>query len=78
MVFYVEACESGSMFDNLLPKDINGNKDCSIVFLEIGTNEIMWICVCSTFSLKLEGAHVPHLSSLKFFFDISKCMLDRK
>ena len=24
MVFYVEACESGSMFEDLLPKDING------------------------------------------------------
>ena len=26
MVFYVEACESGSMFENLLPQDINGKK----------------------------------------------------
>ena len=24
MVIYVEACESGSMFKNLLPEDING------------------------------------------------------
>ena len=24
MVFYIEACESGSMFDGLLPKNING------------------------------------------------------
>ena len=24
LVFYVEACESGSMFDKLLPTDING------------------------------------------------------
>ena len=25
MVLYVEACESGSMFKNLLSKDMNGN-----------------------------------------------------
>lgn len=24
MVFYIEACESGSMFENLLPDNING------------------------------------------------------
>jgi len=24
MVFYIEACESGSMFDGLLPENING------------------------------------------------------
>ena len=24
MVLYIEACESGSMFQGLLPKDING------------------------------------------------------
>jgi len=24
MVFYIEACESGSMFQNLLPKNISG------------------------------------------------------
>ena len=26
MVIYVEACESGSMFDDLLPKDIDGER----------------------------------------------------
>lgn len=27
LVFYMEACESGSMFENILRNDINGNKN---------------------------------------------------
>ena len=32
MVLYVEACESGSMFKNLLSKDMNGKLDKFWIF----------------------------------------------
>lgn len=35
MVFYVEACESGSMFDQLLPTDINGMMSTVALRLDI-------------------------------------------
>jgi legumain len=30
MVFYIEACESGSMFKDVLPADINGKSTLSL------------------------------------------------
>jgi len=41
MVFYIEACESGSMFENLLPNNINGEFYCCslIQILEVVCSE---------------------------------------
>lgn len=39
MVLYVEACESGSMFDEILPDDMNG----MLHILVIHWVDVLWI-----------------------------------
>jgi hypothetical protein len=31
LVFYLESCESGSMFRNVLAKNIDGREECEVV-----------------------------------------------
>ena len=49
MVVYIEACESGSMFDGLLPENINGmNNFKAISNCEIVSNILVWFQVYAT------------------------------
>ena len=52
MVIYVESCESGSMFNKLLPTDINGKTllcSCSCM-VEVYRRGLYSVCMWHTFA----------------------------
>ena len=68
MVLYVEACESGSMFDSILPDDMNG-------ILQVSEKEtalnLVWIFYSSTIfvSVFVMTAADPRESSFACYYD---------
>ena len=65
MVLYIEACESGSMFNKLLPENINGNF-VKLRFFEFNLIENIKL---STFIVFVTTASNPDESSYACYYD---------